>query len=153
MSPQEWESGEATDAELDQLLVDLRHLGHDHDPVPTGLIEFAQLAPKVARVQAEVARLIDAEEQMAGLRRDSDQMKSWVFDGGHLDIEISEDRLAGTVSASEAPSQVIVEWTDQSDQIVLDDFGGFTVDQRRGPCRIQVEFPGGSRVTTGWTLT
>ncbi len=153
MSPQERESGEVTDAALDQFLVALRHLGHDHDPVPTGLIEFALLAPKVAQVEAQVAKLIEAEEQMAGLRRDTDQMKSWEFDGGHLDIEFTEDRLEGTISTSEAPSQVVVEWTDQSEQIVLDDFGGFTVGQRRGPGRIQLEFPGGSRVTTGWTLT
>ena len=141
------------DAELDALLVDLRHLGHDHDPVPAELIEFALLAPQIAMVEADSATLIDPTEQLAGLRLDSQQVKSWEFDGGHIDVEFSDERLEGVVSSTSAPSQVLLEWTDDVETIDLDRYGGFTASLRRGPCRIQLEFSEGARITTGWTQT
>ncbi|MCP5027497.1 MAG: hypothetical protein GY929_14565 [Actinomycetia bacterium] len=153
MSPEEREDHDLSPDEIDQTLTELRHLGHDHDPVPAELIEFALIAPKVAWVAADAANLVDPAEQMAGLRLDSQQQKTWEFDGGHLDIEFTEERLEGLVSTIEPPMQVLVEWTDQVEYIDLDDFGGFAVSQRRGPCRIQLELSDGGRVTTGWTLT
>ncbi len=153
MSPQEREDHDLSSDQLDQMLVDLRHLGHDHDPVPAELIEFALLAPKVARIDADPATLVDPADQMAGLRLDSHQQKTWEFEGGHLDIEFTEERLEGIISTTTPPVAVAVEWTDQIEYLDLDDFGGFAISQRRGPLRIQVELADGGRVTTGWTLT
>lgn len=104
-------AGEPLDGRDLQILDSVRDLWTAVDPVPDGLSERIRFAMSVASLEAEVARIVDDSEALAGVRSVYERATSLTFEtnsvSAMLDIdEVDPDHVDITGWVSELDTEV-----------------------------------------------
>jgi hypothetical protein len=139
-----------------RLLAELgRALGPD--PLPAGLVARAEGLLALAGLDGELAELLEAAAEPAGVRGTPDAADRLLFEvaGGAVAIELvlGRDRIDGQVIAG-APSEVALERPGgAAAAATVDELGRFGFDSvAAGPARLALRGAPAGPVTTDWFL-
>ncbi len=140
----------------DGLLARLRELFGAADPVPDGLVERIRFSVALASMEAELAQLTDAEQEL--VRGTPEESRTITFDSSSLTIMIRIDsnadgsaRVDGWLAPPQ-PRQVEITLADGSVTADADDQGRFAfASVPRGTARLVVRppQPGSGRSSPG----
>lgn len=93
MSDIERLASEPMDEQDLRILDTLRSMWESADPVPTGLTECIRFAMSVASLEAEVARIVEQSDALAGVRSTYERATSVTFETSSLSAMLDIDQI------------------------------------------------------------
>lgn len=145
------------DPTYDPLLVELRRVTEQADPVPDSVVAAAKASFIWRTVDTELAELVADSLLRSAAVRSAEAGRLLTFRGPGLEVEVEVAqsgpvrRLAGQLVPI-GPAGVTVSWATGSVQVAADEMGRFVAQGvPPGSVRIEVARPGrGRAVVTSW---